>query len=430
VLAPDWGATIVKANIVEDKSDLSDAGSSAGLLRIIRVVRVLRLLRFAKVGKHMHNIEDSFNTEYIFLMLDMFKLCLAIVLMNHIMGSTWYLVGDISRVEKQHNWIEAAGIANEPLGLRYSACLRWSLAHFTLATSPLQAHNSLEQVFSIFAMMVGVVIFCVFLSMITRFMVKQEHKEQLKQSWLLRRYIREKSISEVLRFKILRYVDYVVPLEEGSLSETRVTLLDKLSETLRIELAYEVKFNIISHHPVVAAVQGVSPPFVCSLVQSVLSAKRIGKDDLVVRRGMMAPCMYFLTKGQMRYTGPACEATPMQTNDFLCEMALWVAWAVRGKCWAETACEMIFVDAKAFNAVAQEEVAVCSLLSSYVEVYVKTLNDWQTELNDLNPSTHKAELPRGHGQHFRLSRRTCMDVLDHAKERRDTLWEGYLGELG
>eukprot|EP00928_Gymnodinium_smaydae_P023348 TRINITY_DN19309_c0_g1_i1.p1 TRINITY_DN19309_c0_g1~~TRINITY_DN19309_c0_g1_i1.p1 ORF type:complete len:827 (-),score=113.19 TRINITY_DN19309_c0_g1_i1:298-2778(-) len=380
VQIPDWVVTIMNLMTVQEEG--SGGGTNvSGLLRIIRAVRVLRLLRVAKLKKYLQEVKDRIESESVFAFVAVVQLSLSIVVVNHFLGSCWYFIGDLTQSLSMRSWIERYKIADEPLSFRYTSSVYFSLTSFALSSSTLDAQNSIERVYLIFLTIVGMMTFSFFVSKVTLSLIALQniHGETSKQFWLLRRYLRQHHVSNSLKLKVIRFLEYKAATRQETVPESRLTLLNMLSDNLRSDLTYQVSFVNLSRHPLVGFAEGISGKIVKGLVGRVLSLKTFSEDDVIFQRGTLTSFMYYVTSGVWTHSKTSSITkttliTDVEVDDWLCEQALWVSWACRGDCIAATDSSLILIDVWAFAEAMQESQAMWACMCSYAEVFIENLN--------------------------------------------------------
>merc|ERR1719223_1033147 len=105
------------------------------------------------------------------------------------------------------NWIEVARVEDTTLMYKYTTSLHWSLTQFTPASMDVSARNVFERVFSIIVLFFAMVAFSSIVGSITGSMTSLRNlkNEEMKQFWLLRRYLRQRNIKKDLSERIFKY---------------------------------------------------------------------------------------------------------------------------------------------------------------------------------------------------------------------------------
>jgi hypothetical protein len=377
VVVPDWALTGVRLSA---KSSSEDGHAGVGsLLKTVRAIRVIRLLRLTKMRKYIIRWKDSIESQITFIMFEAVQQCVFIMLLQHFVGSVWYLVGDLTRDLFDNNWIEAYGWTGaEDLSYRYLSSLHWSLSHFALGTSTLHATNSIERVFSILVMLLGLMTFTFFTSSCVSWLtqIRQLKGQTEDQFWLLRRYFRQHNIQGGFRFRLLKYLQYQADQLKDSIPESKLTVLALLSENMRNELEFLVHYYPLRVHPLFAYAESSSQHRLYALSMSTFRNKAYAREDMIFQRGIQAPSMYIPSSGTCLYATPTLRAkTTIERGNWLCEHALWVSWTCRGDCICETDVVMIEVDVKDFILSIPEDEVLWLFVSRYADTFVAWLND-------------------------------------------------------
>eukprot|EP00913_Durusdinium_trenchii_P006602 g6201.t1 len=274
-----------------------DEGGSAGsvgrLVRTIRVVRTVRLLRLVKLKRVIDMLKDRITSEVVFILLNILKLIILLLLVNHFVASLWYLMGGLANAGTP-NWRDAYGMqpGTQPLSYRYATALHWSLTQFTPATVDVHPQNMVERTFAILVLIFGLVLFSSFVSSITASMTQLRNmqdgaEDKSKQFWLLRRYLLQKKVPQDLTFKVLRYTEYATSRSGEAIPEHRITILSLLTKQLQSELRFVTHFGTWA-----------SPR---TSTGKALVSKALASQDPLFELVDPALCMYFVDQGQVQY---------------------------------------------------------------------------------------------------------------------------------
>jgi len=401
VVGPDWVFLFVRMSSPEGTSSTSGQGGNR-LVRIMRVVRLARLLRLVKLARGVAMIRDRIESEVMFIVANILKLIVMLLIVNHFLGSLWYFVGTLGKNEGEANWIQAHRFEEEDLGYRYFTALHWSLTQFTPASMDVQPHNILERVVAIFCLVFGLVLFSSFISSITASMTQLRNmsEDKSKQFWLLRRYLRQRGIDKQLTFRILRYVEYAIKEKTVQVSESKVWSLSLLSHRLREELQYEVSFKCLMSHPFFEKAREVSSMSTFQLAEQALSVEMLATADTLFNPGTAATQMFIVAYGQLRYLKmdelylremQDCESR-LGKDDWACEQALWTKWTHLGSLRAASEVRLVAIDAKKFQDVINTDPVAWELARTYAEQYVEWLNE--TPRGVLSDVSHKTSMVR------------------------------------
>jgi len=388
VVGPDWLVLLIVAGSGGGGGGESNGSETefTGLLRVFRIFRVMRLLRVQKLRRIMVIIQDRIESEAVFFVTRLIQLVILLLLTGHFIASGWFFVGDLS-MSNGENWIQAYHVDTRPVLYRYLTSLHWALANFAPgASAAVYATNSGERVYSVLITVFGMLITCLFTAFTTSALIvlQKSNDEINKQFWLLRQYLRQHNVPKDLKVRILRYLNNKLGARRDSVQESRLDVLLLLSDSLRSELQYVVKFGDLLTHPLIGYMEAVSAVVMHGLVHSVLYLKHPAAVDILFQRASVATSMQYVVGGEMEYSRPGEMDVILKKDDWMCEMSLWVSWACRGNCQALVDSTVVVVDSKAFGEVLQEDGSLLLTACAYAENFANWLSDMDaTELTDV-----------------------------------------------
>ncbi|CAE8651744.1 unnamed protein product [Polarella glacialis] len=429
VIGPDWTFTIL---LLMDSTSDTDSGNLTKLFRALRVVRTIRLLRLAKLQRLISLAKDRITSETVFIALNIVKLIVGLMLINHLIGSVWFGIGQISGT---HNWIDANELHSTSVGYQYATSLHWSLTQFTPGSMNVQPVNLLERWYSILVLISGLVIFSSFISSITASMtqLRSLKDDKAKQFWLLRRFLAQRHVPIFLSYRILRYADYATSTDQDYVPESRLWVLNSLTSQLRDELKFVTTFFCLESQPMFAYLIKTEEALMHRLSRSALSELTLASGDPLFSVAELSTCMYFVQSGALQYERdpvlcrvpspeedsaaeaqagqrspanvdrPSQRLSPSSANssfslssgplfsssshappltvyakECICEISLWVTWMHVGSAHASLDSNLIAVNADDFaEAVGKDPVAWEKLAA-----YGRAVVDWAGELED------------------------------------------------
>mmetsp|Transcript_114373 Transcript_114373/g.356159 ORF Transcript_114373/g.356159 Transcript_114373/m.356159 type:complete len:866 (+) Transcript_114373:229-2826(+) len=415
VVGPDW----IFLLLMLSNGDSVNAGKGSNrLVRVMRVVRLARLLRLVKLARGLAMIRDRIESEVMFIVANIMKLIVMLLVVNHFLGSLWYLVGDLSKEAGTVNWIQVHGFEGASLHYRYFTSLHWSLTQFTPASMSVQPQNVYERMFAICCLVFGLVLFSSFISSITASMTQLRHmsEDKSKQFWLLRRYLRQRGIDKKLTYRILRYVEYAVQEKTVQVSESKVWSISLLSHQLREELQYEVSFKCLMSHPFFERAREVSSVSTFQLAEQALSVEMLASRDTLFNSGTAATHMFIVAYGQMKYlkmdelylSALDNAETKLGKDDWACEQALWTKWTHLGCLRAVSEVRLVAIDVKKFEEVINKDPVSWDTAHTYGKKYVQWLNE--TARGDLTDVSHQTSMAQHVRQFLAKDKRTKMSV--------------------
>merc|ERR1719491_2023726 len=281
VVGPERVVTITKAiGKVSADSDVSGLGR---LVRATRAIRVLRLLRLLKLQRILGRLEEMIESEHAFTVLGLIKLLICILMLNHVIACLWFLVGHKSMDNGMTNWIEKTGTNVADIPYSYTTSLHWSLTQFTPASMDVSATNVHERIFSIFVLLFAIVGFSSIVASITGSMasINNSHTEEMKQFWLLRKYLRQHVVNKGLTTRIFRYLEHQIYSQIKRVQEANIKLLYHLSEPLKDELKSAIYAPILVHHSLFEALDTDMPLLIPQLCHSSVQVLALAHEDTV-----------------------------------------------------------------------------------------------------------------------------------------------------
>merc|ERR1719414_1890261 len=107
----------------------------------------------------MNLMYDLIQSEHTFICLNLIKMLLTVLVLNHLIACVWYLIGRLTMESGIRNWIVVGRVEDEELSYRYLTSLHWSLTQFTPASMDISARNLWERIFSIIVLFFAMVAF-------------------------------------------------------------------------------------------------------------------------------------------------------------------------------------------------------------------------------------------------------------------------------
>lgn len=348
VVGPEWVMTIF------DSGDSSAAGAGK-ILKSARAVRVLRLLRLAKVQRMLNLLYDLIESEYTFILINLAKLLVSVLVLNHVVACLWYLTGKFAMDNDMASWIQTSGVMGEAISYVYSTSLHWSLTQFTPASMDVSAKNILERIFSIVILFFAMVVFSSIVGSISGSMttLRSMKSDQMKQFWLLRRYLRQRAVSKDLSSRIYKYLEHQCSKQNNHVQPCQIKVLEGLSESLQNELTHQMHSPHLLEHPFFRYLNDEMEVVMHRLCRLALRQQSYATREYVFGAGDEAKKMYFVKSGTLDYT--TMDRTTLkpgpQPKEWLSEALLWTSWRHQGDLLAMIESELISVDPNQFEEV-------------------------------------------------------------------------------
>jgi CRP-like cAMP-binding protein len=246
-----------------------------------------------------------------------------------------------------------------------------------------QPVNTLERTFSICVLVFGLILFSAFISNITASMtqLRTMKGETSRQFWLLRRFLGQHTIPHELSFRILRYTEFQASSSKDLVPESRVTVLNLLSEQLKNELHYTMFYSGVHAHPLFEHVKLMSDDLLHRLSKESMSRNCLAKNEAIFKEGATASSMYFISRGNVRYVkSDRLDVDVAQKSDWITEQALWTEWVHMGEARTVAECQVIALNVKMFSSVVGKDQKMHTMMTAYAHNFV----DWLNGLEDVD----------------------------------------------
>jgi len=373
-----------------DESQILRIGT---LFRTLRVLRFLRLLRLAKLKSMLSEIRMRIDSQYLFLVLNIIQHVVFLLLANHLVACAWYWIGSAERTDRL-TWV-AQSCADCSVPYKYMTALHWSLTQFTPASMDVQPENLEERSFAVFVLVCALIIFGSFLSSITAAItaLRQLDARHEGQFWLLRKYLRQNSISRELGTRVTRYLQSAVSRQKIRVQEAQVELLALLSGPLRVRLKKEL-FTLHCTHPFFIAFAKTSAVAMSKLCYSSLTQELFSKGDVLFHAREPARSMFLVIEGRLIYLMHGRVHDYVWAGRWCSEAALWITWVHRADMCANSECVVFCLEAERFRAALAQYPADSALARRYARLFAKLLgelNEMGEEVNDIRPGVAELE---------------------------------------
>lgn len=384
VVLPDWFFTMTKA---AGDSDDSEGGDSVRLLRILRLARCVRLLRLAKLKAVFSLVNDLINSEYTNIILNIVKMIVALVAINHWIGCMWFLTAE-SQTDVA-TWISFHGFSDSDAIYQYLTAFHWAITQFTPSSMHVQPQNTPERAFTVIIIVFGLVGFSYLVGSITGSLteLRQMNADTSKLFWNLRRYLKQQKVPTELSVRIQKFLEHKWQSLKMSVSQESVTVLKHLSEQLNNELQRVISVPHMVVHPLFRHLNSESSVTMQRLATSAISRKQLASGDSLFFPLEKATDMSFVVDGRLQYIRMRDDEKEWvdKDEDWISEPCLWTdQWHHQGELIAVRPCELLMINPLGFADIIKRNPQVHAFVNGYAVHFIKWLNGIETNnLSDI-----------------------------------------------
>eukprot|EP00439_Symbiodinium_sp_Y106_P030075 s4345_g3.t1 len=373
IVSIDW--IIVLALVTEEEGKSAGLMRAGKMLRALRVLRTLRLLRLAKLRQLLQlglSGLDQVDSEHISVLLDIVKLLILIIFINHFIACAWYLVG-CNPPQNESSWLVAEfsviscdDPVDELLLYKYTTAMHWS--------------------FAIGVLLFALLVFSSFVASLTgaTTSLRKMTGRHSSQLWLLRKFLRQRGISLDLQVRINRYINVVLTNTQRYVQYSDVELFGHLSGPLHNELQTELNKPRLLIHPFFVNMLDKFEALMRKVCCSVPVEMALSRGDVLFNGGEEAQHMYFLCSGGLTDFVREGDYWHVESRTFhslgaeqwFCEAVLWTPWVHQGRVRAKSETELISLSSAKFRDVLSEYPKHMSFMRMYGLVFLSQLQDW------------------------------------------------------
>jgi len=374
VVVPDWVFTVIRLRAKEG------GGGGGGAESSVKLVRMVRLLRLMKLRKILQTINEMIDTEYLSIIVNILKMIMLLLVINHYVGCIWFLIGSNS-TDGDDSWIKYHEFDGAGWTYQYFTSFHWAITQFTPASMHIQPQNVPERVFAIAVVVFALVGFSYVVGSITGSLtqLRSMQEDTTKQFWNLRRYLKQNKVPLTLASRIQRYLEHAWQSQQENISLQNIKIMKLLSEQLHCELQCELSVPHLSVHPLFRRLYDVSNVTMHRLANTAIRRKPLARNDILFISGEKATNMYIVVAGRLQYhksdsSGDDHHEWVDKGEDWIAEPVLWTPmWLHLGNLTAVTECDLLLVDPKSFSEVFVLNPHAYTLASNYAQRFLMWL---------------------------------------------------------
>jgi hypothetical protein len=212
----------------------------------------------------------------------------------------------------------------------------WAVAQLTLGSIEIVCANSIERIYNVFCMLIGLLFGSALISSLSATMVEIQtaRKDQTQKLRVLRHYyMRENPIKAKLSNFVMAF--------------------QLLSQSLRTDLRFAVFKPYILRHPLFLLWYRVDPSVLSHMCQEHVDMMHLSPQDDLFLPGAKCDKAYYVVEGDVDYiqepstsavTGRTVQKVPK--GAWISAAALWCQWIHVGQAVAHTTTELMWVNAE------------------------------------------------------------------------------------
>lgn len=387
VVLPDWIFTLVLTAV---------SGDSVKLLRSLRIARIFRLVRLMKLKWILDAMIDYIDSEAVSMWVNIVKMLLILLTINHFLGCTWYAIGAMGGGHP--SWTDA--FKDQPWSYLYLTSMHWAVTQFTPASMDVQPTNIYERVFAICVVFFALVVFSYIVGSITGSLtsLRELSSASARQFWLLRRYLNRNSVPLQLSKRVIGFIQHAHGLEQQKMDMAQVTIMRHLSPQLMAELKCSMNLPHLEVHPLFAHFNENATVTLNKVAKDAVDRQSLAKSDVLFLPSQTGSALYFVTKGKILYSrtfasGEIKAELVDEGKAWIAEPTLWCAsWLHVGEAKAHDMVTLLLVDAKQFEGILLLVTPTARICSLYAQQFISWLK--KAELTDVIQGKAQADAVR------------------------------------
>jgi hypothetical protein len=312
----DWISYLMEGGVTKG----SQSARMLRMLRMFRFLRLVRLLRVAKLRKVLDRFEESIEgSPWQVLLLAIMKILLILFALAHVASCFWYLTGITYEADYGISWLTD----NIPDYVQRKEIFYFWAFHFSMATMTTVGYgditptNTAEIVFTVVLLWVALIVFSACMGVLMNLINSMYEESQRRRGNFveLSKYMRWRVLPHPLRSRLRRYLNFVWDKNQ-QIGDYEMTVMDKLSPTLRGDLALHIFGKILRHSPFLSWMKGDKTALRKLASRAVTQFAEIG--DLLFSYGELNSTVFFLVHGWATMSmGGAFEPDKREIRDEL-----------------------------------------------------------------------------------------------------------------
>ena len=270
-----------------------------GWFRILKGFRALRLLRAVKMQNMVVEQLKRVNSKTCLQLAYLVELVFCFLILNHFVACGWYAVGNA----ESDGWFaqKAVHASDAPVATGYTLALHWSITQFHGSVG-VQSGNRNERLFAVAILILGMLTFSMFVSLITdmMFTVRRSRQRYIEVLERIHNFFQRHGISPDLLVGTKKFLD-----EKGKWQEDWIedrTLLGPIPIQLQKILLAAARFASVGQYLCFVWLNSLHTAALRDLCHSVLNSFRCLVDEFVFETCGACHRRCFVERGVLAYT--------------------------------------------------------------------------------------------------------------------------------
>lgn len=315
--------------------------------RIIKVTKLLRLMSFLRIARFIEPLErlgDQYFSQVLHHIINMVALLLLILWLNHILACAWYTLATSGATDTGYVWTNRQIMSDGPTYgeclpmFQYFTAMHWSLTQMTPGSMSVTPLNSLERLFNVVCLLLGLAFFGSVISSMTATLtqLKLLRQEREKTITALDKFLRRKAVGREIAVSVRKQVTQRMSVKKPP-EMNDVKAITMLSSSLKAELIFELSKPFLRHHQLFRLVEQTSSIVLKSVCDNGVEFKSLLAQDVLFKQDDPSESAYFIMSGAMEYKQRLVGATGSQDSDldntfevseehWLCWVTVWSIW--------------------------------------------------------------------------------------------------------
>jgi len=435
IMLADWFGVLFA--FIEERSQQASGVKMLRFAKTGRLLRIVRMLRVVKYIRIFDELVDRHVAVKYHIILRISSVLAALSWFTHLLACAWYTLGVHASHDTSMSWPDTVhGFFDHGFSYEYTTSYHWAIAQMVLGGVEIQSVSSQERVFTIFCLVIGLVVGSTLISSLSASMVEFQMSMNERGQMLrtLRHFLRDHDVHVSVAYRVQKQVLEGLS-QQVRLTDKDVPALNYVSSALRTTLKVEVYQAHIYTHPLFRLWSVLDSAMVRAFCADGLDFHFLRQKDSLFSPGIMAEEAFTVVKGGLIYEQSQRllgthavhnkGEVVLSKGAWVIEMTLWAHWITVGASTACTWTELVSVRADAISQllwipglVRQVTIEYRAIYHSRIVISGKHPSDMPTDVSV--PFTDLRDIV--HAMHFETRNSIAKGVLGHEASKSNWLW--------